>query len=510
MNDDKPNPYSQNSQSKEPLAIRMDTLASLPPAIAANQLNQVLRELKNCRIEPKLIYPLLINLTPFCLSISDSLSGLTLSESNHKLKKKSIQIARLGMHLLRQMASLFCRLAESKQLDAVQTQLTHYYALQFIGYYLRCCSLLYEIPPVSLWKKSADLYRTAVANDILYKPLSPSLPQFKSQTNIAGVLKRNLLFSISEPNSYSAPEISQLFHLCNQHFELLDFSTAQAERFNFYWDLEGDAPSSVIGDNKYLPKGFMAIDSSRIGLELEHGSLETGLKPANQAKLTLHLTEYRHLFKSISLDPPSAYQLLIGLPDICKFLQEMEKLAKIESLSLQEIDGKNMPPKRDQEYSYFKPLPRQIRVPEKKINLLRTDGKSFLIAEKCYMECSIGDLVLFYKDRQSPMLGIIRQKNKKNLSDSALVLLECIPGNYSVYPIATDNGEATALIVNETGNNPEAFLPGGTYKTEQQFTLKEGKSMSLRACREYNSFICRFRISLEKSEQGADKTESVT
>jgi hypothetical protein len=494
-------PFSLTPQS---LAVWLDTLAPLPPASAANQLNQALKQLKDCNAKPDQLLPLLINLLPLCMYLSNGLTGLALAEPNHTLTNKSIKIAKLGIQLLRQSALLFCKLAESKQLDATQTQLASYYALQLMGYCLRSYYLLYEMPSTSLWKKSAALYSLAVETGSLEQIQAPKLQEFKAQITILGVLKRNLLFSILAPTRYIAPEINHFFQLANQHFDLLDITTEHARDFSFYWNLEGDEPSPVKRINKRLPQGFMAINCRRFAHALQLGTIQTRLKPGIQAKLALQLSGYKQVFSSILVGQPSTSQLLVGFNLIGNYLRELNKLSKIMHLGGQSSGTKVslqdmtlIPLEHEKNFETPNPFQKSM-LPGKSVNLMRTASKLYAIVESRTLDCNTGDLALLYKQQQQPMLAIIRQQAIHEITGATLVLLEYIPGSCSTYDFETGPGTTSqAIIVGEHGDNPQVFLPNGKYSIDSKIQLNIGRTMHLNACQEYNSYFCRFKISLD-------------
>ncbi len=269
-------PFSLDTES---LAGWLETLTSLPPAIAASQLSQILNLLEKCKAKPRLSYPLLVILTSPILFLSNGLSGLNTAKDNRPLTKKSIKFAKLGLKLLRQLAFAFSKLVESKELSDMQMQMAIYYALQLNGYYLRNCYLLYEIPSDSLWKKSAVLYKLANVTQVLNQNLTPNVTEFRSLNSIINVLKRNLLFSLFQPSQYTAEEIGELFRLSSRYFDLVEIGGEQAGGFCFYWNLEGEEPSAVKGSNKRLPTGFMAIDCRPFANALHQSTIKTTLKP---------------------------------------------------------------------------------------------------------------------------------------------------------------------------------------------------------------------------------------
>ncbi len=491
-------PFSLTTES---LADWLDTLASLPPANAANQLNQALKELRNVKIPAGQLLPLLVNLTPPCMFLSNTLSALNLGEANHKLTSKSIKVAKLAIQLIRQLSLSFCTLAESRQLDHSQNQLAIFYALQLIGYCLRSYHLLYEMPSTSLWKKSAALYCLANETDCLEQQQSPKLQEFKAQPTIAAVLKRNILFSLFTPTHYTAPEIDQLFQLANQHYDLLDITTEHARDFRFYWNLEGEEPCAVKRVSKHLPEGFLAISCNRFAEALQQRSLETELKLTTHAKLALQLSSYEEVFNSMLIGSSSVYHLLTGFIPVCDYFQEQDKLAKILHVS---TGGKPIIRRMglvplDYEKSFYESrhIPSKTPLPFKNINLVRTGSDMFAIAQSRTLDCCTGDIALLYKEHQPAALAIIRQMAVHDLTGDNNALMEFVQGTCSIFAFIDATGvRSYALVINGETEDPEVFLPPDKYSIDSNIVLNVGITLHLNACVEYNSSFAHFKISI--------------
>ncbi len=494
-------PFSLTTDS---LAAWLDALASQPPASAANQLNQALKQLRNNKSEAARLLPIFINLTPPCLFLSNSLSPINLAEANHKLTSKSIKVAKLVTQMLRQLALGFCMLAESEALAPAHNQLTVYYALQMIGYCLRSYHLLYEIPSSSLWKKSATLYSLAAESHDLEQNQSPKLSDFKAQPTIAAVLKRNILFSIFKPTHYTAPEINYLFQLANQHYDTLDLSDRNGNDFGYYWNLEGEEPCVIKHASKHLPEGFLAIDCRRFSDILQQHSVKTKLKPTTQAKLALQLSHYKDVFNAMQIGSSSVYQLLTGYPSVCHFFQEQDKLTKILSVS---TGGKPqirrmglVPLEKDKDYFESRHVPNKAPLPFKKVNLLRTNSHQFTIVQSRALDCSNDDIALLYKEDQPAALAVIRQMIVHDLTGDLHVLLEYIQGTCSIFAFTTPSGASShALVINGETDDPEVFLPPDKYSVDSKLVLKIGVTLHLNACIEYNSSFVRFKIDITDS-----------
>jgi hypothetical protein len=484
------------------LASWLESLTVLPQFQAANQLNIALKQLKQADVQTADLFPVLINLTPLTLLFSNSLSMAITQEST--ASSRTLKLGKLSMQLPRQLALLFCQLIDTNQLTDNDLQTAIFYALQLIGYSMRCYSLFYETPSDTLWKKSAELYKLAFSVHALNTTQVTKLSEFKQQTSINLVIKRNLLFSILNPALHSTTEINQFFQLANHQSHLLETTTANdTSEFGFYWDLENDRPPCPVKKpNRSLPSGFLAINTQPLSHELQLGTLATTLSPSSQNKLALALSGYRQVFNSITPGLPSRTKMITGFTASCHYLQELDKLSKINMLSDQHPNSDSL--KRN--FSLV-PLEHQRNVFEtsdqtthnkplagKFVNLHKTPNKQYSVAESRGLDCLTMDMALLYKEQHPVSLAIIRQQALNDLNNTNQILLEHIPGNCSIYSLGANKKHAFAIVIAEENENREVFLAPGKYALNSNIALLIDKSLQLTACLESNSFYARFRF----------------
>ncbi|MCQ8105652.1 hypothetical protein NP590_16185 [Methylomonas sp. SURF-2] len=487
------------------LAQWLDGLSPLPHAQAAHKLNLALKQLKEPQCTPGQLLPLLVNLTPLCLRFSASLSTTAINDADSSAK--ILKLGKLSMQLPRQLALLFCQIIESKQLEAADRNTAVYHALQLIGHALRCYCLFYETPSVTLWKKTAQLYKLALATEALHLPHATKLADFRAQPDIETVLKRNLLFSIMSPLLYKPDEINQLFQLADQCATLLEIGDPRESRdFGFYWNtLKDQPPYPVRKSNRPLPAECMPIDCRPISHALQLGTVVTKLSPANQNKLALLFSDYQQVFNAIIPGIPSRTKMIPGFIGVCQYLQELNKLSKINQISAQLRDPKsinrglslvplehhrNVFDNAEQPFGDKTSLGRLV-------NLLKTPNKTYCVAESRMLDCSTGDLVLLYKEQHPVSLAIIRQQRFNELSNANQFLLEQISGACTIYSINNAPSGSYALMVGEGMDNAQIFLASGKYSLNSSIPLTIGTALRLTACMESNGFFARFRFSVE-------------
>lgn len=488
----------------EALAAWIDSLRAMPQAQAAHQLNQLLKKIKDDMCEPSALLPVLLGLTPISLRYANGLATAATAPSEHKNFAASRKVAKLCMQLLRQLALLFCQLAEQENLANAERQTAIYYALQCVGHCLRVYCLFYETPSATLWKKSAALYELASSKQYLRTHQSTKLTEFRQQNDIETVLKRNLLFSILRPALHAPSEINQFFELANHYADQLQISTApDGNDFGFYWDLNDEQPPCKVRKaRRPLPHGFLAIDAQTIGLALQQDVHVAHLERLLQTKIALLLSNYQAVFDSIIPGHPSHSEFLLGFKDVSAFLLELNKLQKIRQLSGQAKASGN--PRRnlalvplEHEKNAFEWMNQAIaktNAISKVGNVLKITHTEYTIAEGGVFDCFTGDLAMFYRDQQPATLAIIREQSSLSISNVTHILMEKIPGPYSIYTIQSGSNNQQAIVVDEEGKDPQVFLPPGKYAVDGKIPLTIEESLHLTACLESTSFFARFRF----------------
>lgn len=494
-------PFALTPESQ---ATWLESLSALPVSAAAHQLNQALKQLKNTPASASELLTLLINLTPLTLHLANNLLATPVSEN--RTSDKSLKIAKLSLHLLRQLSLLFANLTKSPTMGAAAQAIAIYYGLQLMGQALRGFSCFYEAPSATLWKNAAELYSLAEEKHCLKQQQSSKLTEFKLQASIEAVIKRNLLFSLCNPNLYRREDIESLFQFANQHGDKLVINHPQtAEQFDYCWDLSSDHWPGPVKHINQLAENLLAIDSRPIGEALQDRAIVTGLSTSLQAKLALHLSGYQPLFKTIIPGLPSRIQMVLGFERICAYLQEQQKLARIMRLGGQapqagfEKSAMTLVPLAHQRNVFDaveKPFSKALGQ-GRAVNILKTPNNAYAIVEGRAFDCSSGDLVLLYKEQQPGSLAIIRQQTLHDLSGSTHILLEKIQGDCSVDIFSIGTGHYPALLIDEHIDRPELFLASGKYPLDSVIRMSSGKVAHIKACLETNRFFARFKISLE-------------
>ncbi len=481
----------------------LETLSELPHTQAAHQLNEVLKQIKAEKTDQATLLPLLFNLTPLTLHFANNLANSASTEA--KFFDKALKVGKLSMQLPRQLALLFCLQTDNKILETQTLSSIIYYALQLIGYSLRCYGLFYEVPSTTLWKKSADLYKLAAANECLNTSQTSKITEFKAQNTIASVIKRNLLFSILTPNLYKADEISQIFQLANHAADLLITTTDhEIHNVGFYWDLDKDMPPYPVKKiNRTLPDGFMAIDSQAVSNALQLGTLPTALGTGTQNKMALVLSSYHQVFSSIVPGLPSSSKIIHGFPGVCNYLNELNKLSKINQLSspfdnaASTINNLSLVPLEHQR-NVFETSSQAFKKPQNigiSVNILKTPSNRYIVAESRSLNCSTGDIALIHKEQHPLSLVIIRQQKYNEISHLHQFMLELIPGTCNIFNLANNtNDSAYAIVVGEGTSEQQVFLAYGKYTSNTKLPLSLGGSIHLKAYLENNTFFTRFRF----------------
>lgn len=483
----------------------LDQLLNLPPLHAAKKLLEALNQLKSLvqHGNGSGVLPRLIELIPLTLRLASALNrGLT--NDNNPSPEKNAKITRLCLQLPRQLALIFAQAAENDHLNDSELQSAMYHALQLMGFCSRYYALHYEAPSNSLWKKSVQVYNRAMARQLLQVPIYTTIAEFKAQNTIENVLKRNLLFSLCTPTLYNREEIALHFELAEQLAADLDIASPhQPGRFGFCWDLNSDTPPIPIKFiRKTLPTGYLNIETQQVGQKLEEHAIDSSLTPVCQQRLALQLSGYTEIFDSILPGTPLRSHLVVGFNNVCDFLKEQNKFAKIQQLSAgssQTTSKRNMNlVPLDHERNAFDTANTSFGSTNRlarTVNIIKTPHQQFIIVQGSSFDCETGDLTLLFKEEEFSTLAIIRRQKEHDISGSIHILLEKISGRYSVYRYHTEQGVRHAIIVE--GQQSEVFLVPGKYALNSRLVLAAGISISLTGFMESNAYFARFRFNFD-------------
>ncbi|WP_150047682.1 hypothetical protein [Methylomonas rhizoryzae] len=479
------------------IAAWLSELGGLPQVQAAHQLHHALKELKSAPIAPEQLLQTLQQLSPLTLHFCHNLPAAALAEPLQN--GKALKLAKLILQLPKQMSLLLCQLIESKSLSAATSGQAVYYALQMIGHALRCHALCRETPSTTLWKKTAFLYRHSVADPVFKQIQTSKIPEFKPQSTIESVLKRNLLFSLFTHQALCAEETEAAFGLAGQLAELLQISPQRQNDTIFYWEVDKIyAPMLLPHPRKPVSFSAVFLEVQRLGQELQLGTMHTRLSTASLNRLALAFTGHRKVFNAIVPGPPLPSRLIGGFADICNFVQELNKLLRIMDLSAQLRNddarsyGYSLVPLEHQRSTFAMP-PNLLQKQQggRQVNVMKTTSGAYLIAENRNLDFRTGDLGLLYREQHPLTLSIIRQQVDNQ--NACQLLLEPIPGTCTCYPIA---GNSHALLIGEQGPNPQVFLHGGKYAVGDEIQFSLGPKIRLTACLEstpyYSRFNCQF------------------
>lgn len=496
-------PFELNSAA---VVAWMESISSLPQIQAAQQASHALKLLKEAECPPGELMPLLISMSPLTLRLANNIATIA---CDAKAFEKSSKLAKLSMQLLRQLSLMFCQIAEHESLNTQERPYAIYYALQFIGYSLRCYSLFYEVPSATLWKKSALLYNLAAEQDLLHLSLPIRQMEFKQHCTIEEVIKRNLFFTILIPTLHPQPQINSYFQLANQYASQLSISTAPENwHFGFYWDLNDEIPPCTTRkSNRPLPEGFLAIDTRAIGLALQQQDMSLpSLNHTQQNKLALQLTNYDPVFDSIIPGQISRWEFLFGFNDVSTFLSELNKLQKIQQLSgATKTSGaakRNLaliPMEREK--NAFETMCQMLaknNATSKTGNVLKISHDDYLVAEGNAFDCKSGDIAIYYRDQEPAVLAIIRQQSALSISNVTHILLEKIRGFYSIYSFKIAGELRYAIVIDEDSDSAQVFLPTDKYNIGSKIPFTTGQSIQLTACLEGNSYFSRFHCHFEQ------------
>lgn len=490
-------PFEPVDLTSDSVAQFLNRLAELSPTQAAQQMSLALKHFAEQKPEsPETILPVLLQLAPLTLHLTTHLSTLRPTDG------KTYRANKLIVHLPRQLSQLLYQLVATKQLTTPSLASAIYHALQLLGYSMRSYCLRHEMPSKTLWKMSARLYQVAIIKNCTSTHQTSKIPDFKAQTTIETVVKRNLLFSILTPSFFKNTDVLSLFHFANKYAEELKITRDRAAwQFGHFWHLNKDLPPTPYTLRKsetLLPENCLAIDTSQIAAMLQRDDLN----PSIHNKISLLLHGYRPLLSSMLPGKSFRAELIIGFYNSCRCLHNLNKLNQFSSvcndithkegnkgLSLIPMDANNI--LFDTAAQPFM-QPKNLGQP---VNVIATHNPAFVIAESPLIDCSTGTVAMLYREQHPLTFAVVRQQQVNELSHANQLLLELIPGKCRI--VKPENADFEAIIVGEDVKRPQAILANDQYAYNSELPLVGGMTLDLTAHLESNLFFARFHCKIE-------------
>ncbi len=507
MSNTSPLPFELTGDS---VATWLESISLLSTVNAASKLNKVINQLRKIECDQQLIFPILLKLTPTTLHLSNTLSSTVSHTPNKKNKDIAIKIAKLSMQLFRNLSLAFHSLIDAETLAMEQKQQAVYYALQIIGQYLRISSVFNEMPSETLWSKSGELYSFTTANNCLRQNITVKIPEFKSQSSIEAVLKRNLLFTISASHKLSNADSQAIYSFANQYFHLLELKTDQKKTSLFYWSFKSGIPCQTTQPSQPFNDNDIAIDTTALEELIQSSSFTSNISDSELRRLFRQLSGYKKLIIDSIPSAPVIFNMLSGYPAICDFLNEREKLIRIHKLSAEIAED------RKAEYDMsLEPLVYEknffsdsasalnkktsfatIKMGQP-VKCLKTSKENFLIAECKNSDHLNGEPVILINNNNVVIPGIIRQQKSVESLNTTQFLIEKFQGRLAVYNINSDKENSkTVIVINEATDRPEILLATERYHNGSAIAFNN-KTARLDSLVEYSPFFVRYQVSFD-------------
>lgn len=489
--------------NEEAVTQWLESISDLAPVNTGSQLNQAFKELKKSDLADDEKLSILLKLTPATLHLSNT---LTMPLKPGAQLGKQAKIAKLSLQMLRNPALVLHDLIDGDTLSLEQKLRASYFALQLIGHYLRISSLMHELPSLTLWHKSGDLFAFAYQNDLLQHNVICKISEFRQHPSIEQVLKRNILFTLVGFHRQSIADNQALFTFANQFAHLLMLDYENAHSSDFIWHYTGNAPSRAPKTEVSKQAATISVITTGLLPYLQAKSFQPPLSTLELERLTHHLTAYDKLSGDSLPSAPILLRLISGFKNVYDFLYRVEKLNRIYKLSAQIQDHSlntdlSLEP-MEHEKSLLNAFPNakqgakdsDIQEIGHSVKILQNKDKNFIHAETKSADFNAGDLAILVNNQNATIAGVIRHIKHLSNTQSTTLLIERIHGQLSTQSIQSGPyKDAEALLIDEQGERPEILLGFRRYHNGTEIALK-GKQIRLDGVTDYSPYFVRFRV----------------
>jgi hypothetical protein len=509
MPDPKTLPFDLNEPA---VAEWLNEISDESPVNAASQLNQVLTAFRKTKVPDNVILPLLLKLAPVSLHSSHTLSKLLKSGvPDHK----TLKIAKLSLLLLRNQSLALLQIANATATEKSDKLYAVFYAIQFIGQYLRLSSQYQELPSETLWQVSGELYITAKQHELLHLPVSSKISEFRQQHCIIDAIKRNILFTLIGFHRLSASDNQTIYGFSNDYGNLIALKHVTDSHDLFSWSIGQNIPYfSQENQHKTGPSQKLSIDTTRLQSILRPASFKAPISNDLIDYLLKVCTGYNKQMNDGVPSPPVIFGLCIGIKACHTYLSQQQRLNRIQHLSAQvkeqakeEEDFINMSlmpldhEKKLQDNALTQPsspIPSPSLQSLINAKITQTNQSDYILAQTQQQGCNSGELILLINNKNAITPGIVRQVKTNADNSSAKLLIEKFKAELTPHNFYSEQNDMSGQLisVNENSDKPELFLPYAKYRNGSriQFNNRTARLVSLV---DYSLSFTRYRITFD-------------
>ena len=474
---------------------------------AANLLNRAIKQLRLINNNDEKVFDILILLTPTVLFLNSTIESSLLVESNKKNTEKPLKIEKLCIQLLRNLSLAFCNYVEKESFSYEKQNLATYVSLNLIACTQRLCSIYHQYPSTTLWEKTGELYTFALKRNIFQQEITHQIKGLKNQSTIEAILKQNLLFTILAPYRYATNEIIELFSISKSYAHLLNLSTGNMAKNIFSWDPNSHTPPGIVDITQPQNDLSVNIDTKKLLSFIQSSAFSSSLANESLIHIINQLSGYTGIINSlVPSSVPNINHIIIGITEITNFLDEVDRLNKIQQLSSEaDIASPEKLALEPMEFekSYLRPAPvlnslsniDSLLANIKAVKIIHCQNDQYLIAETNPIDCTIGNMILLSNFELKFTLGIVRQIKTTNQSGTTHILIEKISGTPSSHIVKVPVTPKNQIIISYNNNTkPEFFIAPCKFSNGTQLTLSTNEDLHLKELTDYSPFFMRYSI----------------
>jgi len=494
--------------SEDATTTWLQSLAETSSVKSANQFYKVIFRLRRTHQDANKIFRTIVQLTPSILETVAHIETSLLQQE--QADKQTQKIEKLCIQLLRNLSLCYARLSIGQDLSLDKKNQALYLALQLIGLTQRITTLFHQFPSSTLWEKTGALYMKARSRDILLTVIKHPVRGINSSQTIDYIIKRNLLFAMFLAYQYSAIEVNALFLMAERIAHLLIFDTKTPEQCCYFWPLNGRQAPEMNDQFQFKSDLVLAIDNREIISFLKKADLSAYLSESVLNKIIYRLDGYTPLLDHPIPSRLTVTHLIIGLSNILDYLGKVDQLNRIQAIGSQTTHEKFLQQdsielvEYDTSHLSAAPVLNQEKSLENLLldattaKVIETNDPQCIITESYMMEYSIGQLILLHYTDKSPMLGIIRQVKKINVSATQHTLIEKINGIPALYQIQfPDMDEKRCIVMKSSQAKNEIVVRPGKYAKGTLFELSSNHKLALNRLIDHSRFIMRYTVSFQ-------------
>lgn len=535
------NPTTRGQINKLPFEIDLnavsDWIDNLPVTDkmeTSRLVYSTLQSLNRHTFPPHLRFQILEVFRPVVLLQSKYLENATETIA-FPLEQKTRKIAKLAAKFYAELATGYKHIANNSafanDFSGKQQATVIHRAMQLISHSLLRIAQMYEPFSSRVWGEIKTLYRIAEKNGLLEIDVEDELCGVQKHSTTNALLKKTVLFSMSNPWRYSRQEMQSLFQLFEERIDTVKIFPVPTQNdctATFVIELDNAYPPNHLSwpsPGNHLRYFFVDCLSKELARSDRMPDQHIGLSQTSLARFTHHLGSFNN---PLSSKTQQEIEITLGLENIVsKLVSKTQQTPKLSALPTNTdwIEVPNydlMPLNNNKPYDHtsidnspLTPASKQDQIRAKiepaniwdqslashnfKCEVQTHDLANHLLVELQEKCLPIGELIALHYPGKRNLVGIIRWQQPATHDHYVFYGVEILAHGYTLVDVIFESKKTCNILFlsDDQSTQRSIVMPPAKHRSGSQFTLRnrrETKNLRVKKLLETNPVFCHYSV----------------